>query len=112
VIVVSRFDAPGGGSDDLLPLLEAALDALAVRPGYVRGRIGRSVDEPSLWLLTTEWTDVGAYRRSLSSYEVKVATAALFALARPEPSAFELLAVHDEQQPDAATPSSRARGDG
>jgi quinol monooxygenase YgiN len=106
LIVVSRFDSPEG--QDVQPLLRAALEALAVRPGFVRGRAGRAVDEPGTWVLTTEWADVGAYRRSLSSYDVKVATAALFALARPEPSAFEVLLASDEPQPLAPGPSGRA----
>jgi hypothetical protein len=39
----------------------------------------------------TEWTGVGAYRRSLSAYDVKVDAAPLLSLGRDEPSAFELL---------------------
>ncbi len=107
LVVVSRFDAPPG--TPLQELLTAALDALAARPGFVRGRAGRSVDEPTLWVLTTEWADVGAYRRSLSAYDVKLATAALFAHAVPEPSAFQVLATADETQPVAGGPGSRAR---
>lgn len=106
LVVVSRFDAPEG--HDVQELLRAALEALAVRPGFLRGRAGRALDEPSVWVLTTEWADVGAYRRSLSSYDVKLATAALFALARPEPSAFEVLLASDEPQPVVPGPSSRA----
>ena len=39
----------------------------------------------------TEWTGVGAYRRALSAYEVKVHASPLLALGRNEPSAFEVL---------------------
>ena len=49
-----------------------ALAAFAGRPGFRRGRVGRSVDEPAEWVLVTEWEGVGAYRRALSAYEVKV----------------------------------------
>ena len=59
----------------------------------MRGRIGRAADDPTLWVLTTEWTGVGAYRRSLSAYDVKVDAAPLLSLGRDEPSAFELLVV-------------------
>jgi hypothetical protein len=103
VIVVSRFDGV-----DLLSEAEAALTALAARPGFVRGRVGRATDEPTTWVLTTEWASVGAYRRSLSGYDVKIATAALFAHARPEPSAFEVLLACDDAQPMAEAPSARA----
>lgn len=107
LIVVSRFDAPEGRAD-VPDLLREALDALAARPGFVRGRAGRALDEPGTWVLTTEWADVGAYRRALGAYDVKVATAALFALARPEPSAFEVLLSADDAQPVVPGPSARA----
>ena len=32
---------------------------------------GRNLDDPTLWVLTTHWADVGSYRRALSSYEVQ-----------------------------------------
>jgi quinol monooxygenase YgiN len=110
LVVVSRFDAPEG--TPVRELLQAALDALAARPGFVRGRAGRSTDEPTLWVLTTEWADVGAYRRSLSAYDVKLATAALFAHAVPEPSAFQVVLAADQAQPGEVGPSSRASGPG
>jgi hypothetical protein len=91
VLVVTRFDVPEGESGSFLPRAQAALAAFAGRPGYVRGRIGRAADDPSQWVLTTEWVGVGAYRRSLSSYDVKVDAAPLLSLGRDEPSAFEVL---------------------
>jgi hypothetical protein len=91
VLVVTRFDVPEGESAAFLPKAEAALAAFAARPGYVRGRIGRAADDPTLWVLTTEWTGVGAYRRSLSAYDVKVDAAPLLSLGRDEPSAYEVL---------------------
>jgi quinol monooxygenase YgiN len=104
VLVVTRFDVPEGESAAFLPKAQAALAAFAARPGYVRGRIGRAADDPTLWVLTTEWTGVGAYRRSLSAYDVKVDAAPLLSLGRDEPSAFELL-VSDG---DAVASSGRA----
>jgi heme oxygenase (mycobilin-producing) len=104
VLVVTRFDVPEGESAAFLPRAQAALAAFAARPGYVRGRIGRAADDPTLWVLTTEWTGVGAYRRSLSAYDVKVDAAPLLSLGRDEPSAFELL-VSDG---DAVASSGRA----
>ena len=74
-----------------LPQAQAALAAFAARPGYVRGRIGRAADDPSAWVLTTEWDGVGAYRRSLSAYDVKVDAAPLLSRGRDEASAFEVL---------------------
>lgn len=97
MLVVTRFDVPEAESATFLPRAEAALAAFAARPGYLRGRIGRAADDPSQWVLTTEWVGVGAYRRSLSSYDVKVDAAPLLSLGRDEPSAFEVLHASDGQ---------------
>ncbi len=67
----------------------AALAALAQRPGYVDGQVGRNVDDPTLWLLSTTWANVGSYRRALSAYEVKVSAVPLLSQAIDEPSAYE-----------------------
>ena len=68
-----------------------ALDVLAARPGYVRGSLGRSVDDPDAWLLLTEWENVGSYRRALGNYDVKLHATPLLATARDLPGAFEAL---------------------
>ncbi len=107
MIVVSRFDVPLADQAGFLPRAQAALAAFAGRPGYVRGRIGRAADDPTQWVLTTEWAGVGAYRRSLGAYDVKVDAAPLLALSRDEPSAFEVL-VADDQGVPTTQPSRRA----
>jgi hypothetical protein len=86
VIVVNRFRGA-----DLREGLERALAALAQRPGYLGGTIGRNVDEPTLWLLTTRWENVGSYRRALSSYDVKLTAVPLLSQAIDEPSAYEVV---------------------
>ena len=43
-------------------------------------------------MLITEWASVGAYRRALSSYDVKVHATPLLAQSLDEPSAYEPLA--------------------
>lgn len=95
VLVVTRFDVPAEQAQDFLPRARTALDAFSGRPGFLRGRIGRAADDPTAWVLTTEWDGVGSYRRSLSSYEVKVDAAPLLALGHDEPSAFEVLHASD-----------------
>ena len=95
MLVVTRFEVPEAEAAAFLPQAQAALQAFAARPGYVRGRVGRAADDPTAWVLTTEWVGVGAYRRSLSSYDVKVDAAPLLSRGRDEPSAFEVL-VSDE----------------
>jgi len=111
VLVVTRFDVPEGEAAAFLPLAQAALTAFAARPGYVRGRVGRAADDPCAWVLTTEWEGVGAYRRSLSAYDVKVDAAPLLARGRNEPSAFEVL-LSDEGPGSTShrSPSQRAEG--
>lgn len=91
MIAVVRFEVPESTTGDFLIGARAALAAFAAREGYVRGRLARSPDEPTAWVMTTEWVGVGAYRRALSSYDVKVAATPLMRHARDEPSAFELV---------------------
>jgi hypothetical protein len=107
VIVVSRFDATDEGFQGRAT---AALDVLSQRRGFVRGRVGRAADDPGQWVLTTEWDSVGSYRRSLSSYEVKVVATTLMAEGRDEASAFEVVHAVDVPQPPAVPPSQRAQG--
>ncbi len=95
VLVVTRFEVPETESQAFLAQARTALAAFAARDGYLQGRIGRAADDPTAWVMTTEWTGVGAYRRSLSAYDVKVDAAPLLSRGRDEASAFELL-VRDE----------------
>jgi hypothetical protein len=87
VLVVNRFR----GDDALRADLEAVHALLAARPGYVDGAIGRNLDEPDLWVLTTRWENVGAYRRALSSYELKMYGVPVLSRAIDEPGAYEVV---------------------
>ena len=59
---------------------------------YLSGNVNwANVDDPELWVLTTRWQNVGAYRRALSSYDVKVTAVPLLSRAIDEPSAYEPL---------------------
>ena len=91
MLVVTRFEVPEVEGEPFLAQARRALAAFAARTGYVRGRIGRAADDPTQWVLVTEWTGVGAYRRSLSAYDVKLEAAPLLARGRNEASAFEVL---------------------
>jgi len=94
MIVVNRYRVDDDATAEFLPLTEPALTALAARPGFVDGHVGRSTDEPYLWVMVTRWESVGAYRRALSSYEVKVHAVPLMYRAIDEPGAFEVLLEH------------------
>jgi quinol monooxygenase YgiN len=91
VIVVNRFRVAEQDGVDFRVRVLAAHEALAARPGYVDGSVGRNVDEPELWVLTTRWANVGSYRRALSAYDVKVTAVPLLSQAIDEPSAYELV---------------------
>lgn len=89
MLVVTRFRVPEAEAEEFRAAVEQARAALAERPGYVDGTIGRNLDEPDLWVLTTRWEHVGAYRRALSSYDVKLRAVPLLGRALDEPSAYE-----------------------
>lgn len=95
MLAVVRFRRPPGdtGRDDadMTARARAALAALAARPGYQWGVLGRSTDEPDLWTLTTRWASVGDYRRGLSAWDVKLHAHPLLYEAVDEPTAFEEL---------------------
>lgn len=93
MLVVNRFIVPpeAAGAEDFAERATAALAALAVRPGYLRGELGRAYDDPSHWSLVTEWESVGAYRRALGGFDVKVTAIPLLAQSIDEPSAYEVL---------------------
>ncbi|MDX6302346.1 MAG: hypothetical protein QOF53_3560 [Nocardioidaceae bacterium] len=87
--MVTRFRVADPDADAFRDRADAALAALAERPGFVWGQLGRNLDEPALWLITTSWQDVGSYRRALSAYDVKVTAVPLLSRAIDEPSAYE-----------------------
>ena len=89
MLVVNRFRVTVSDGESFRSDLEAARDALAQRPGFVGGAIGRNLDDPELWVLTTTWDNVGAYRRALSSYDVKLTAVPVLGRALDEPSAYE-----------------------
>lgn len=91
MIVVSRFAVAEPEAADFLERARAALGAFAARPGFRRGHVGRAADDPARWVVTTEWDGVGAFRRSLSAYDVKLHAAPLLAESVDEPSAYEVL---------------------
>ena len=91
VLVVNRFQVPEEGAERFRAEIEEAHAALAERPGYLHGSIGRNVDDPTLWVLATTWENVGVYRRALSAYDVKLRAVALLGRAIEEPSAYEVV---------------------
>jgi Antibiotic biosynthesis monooxygenase len=89
VLVVSRFRVPVADGEAFRGDLATAREALAACAGYAGGAIGRNVDDPELWVLSTRWENVGSYRRALSSYDVTLRAVAVLSRAIEEPSAYE-----------------------
>ena len=87
---------------------EQALRLLAERPGFVRGSVGRATDDAGSWLLFTEWESVGAYRRGLGGYQVKLHATPLLSQAIDQPSAFEELLRIGPDGAETARASDRA----
>lgn len=91
MLVVTRHRVPAAAADTFVAQARTALAALAVQTGWVDGALGRNVDDPDLWVLSTRWADVGSYRRALSAFDVKVSAVPLLSTALDEPSAYEVV---------------------
>jgi quinol monooxygenase YgiN len=88
VFAVTRLRVREEDADDLAASCTALIDALAARPGFLSGELGRSADDPALWALLTRWDGVGSYRRALSAAEVKIAGAPVWLHAVDEPGVY------------------------
>jgi heme-degrading monooxygenase HmoA len=86
VFAVTRLRAEDGAA--LAAAAAPLLAALAGRPGFRDGEVGRSADDPTLWALVTRWDGVGSYRRALSAAEVKIAGAPVWVHAVDEPGVY------------------------
>lgn len=82
-----RCIVPEAQSQEFIKQGQGIIDTLAEQPGYLRGRLARSVDEPNLWALVSEWEGAGFYRRALSA--ARMAMYPLMILMVNEPSAYE-----------------------
>jgi quinol monooxygenase YgiN len=109
MLVVLRFEVGAAEEAGFLAEARTALAVLADRPGWRSSRIGRATDDPTSWVVVTEWDSVGAYRRALSSYDVKVQAVPLLSRARDEPSAFEVIDAAGLGAEGLAGPSARAQ---
>src|SRR3954451_8350552 len=88
VFAVTRFRATGDDATALAAAVEPLMRALAARPGFRDGELGRSADDPGLWALVTRWDGVGDYRRALSAAEVKITGAPVWVHAVDEPGVY------------------------
>jgi quinol monooxygenase YgiN len=103
VIVLNRFQVPDGETDTFRAAARAAVQVLEQREGFLSADLGRNLDDPSLWTITSRWRNVGSYRRALQGYESKMVVVPLLSLAIDEPSAYDDAELVGENQ---------ARGEG
>ena len=89
MIVLSRFRVDPDDGGQFADEARDAVRVLAGQPGFVSADVGRNLDEPTLWTVTTRWTNVGSYRRALQGYDAKVAVVPLLSRAIDEPSAYD-----------------------
>lgn len=91
MIAITRYRVPVEEAESFAERARKVLDALAECPGHRWGRLGRTVDDPTLWALVTEWEGAGYYRRGLGAYEVRMMAIPLSSLAIDEPGAYEIV---------------------
>jgi len=91
MIVITRHRVTQSQLPGWLVEAKAALAPLASQTGCVSAEIGCATDDPDLVTIVTRWTGVGAYRRALSSFEVKATSIPFLSTAVDEPSAFEIV---------------------
>ena len=103
---MNRFRVEQSDAEAFRGDVQAAIDLLAARPGYVDGAVGRNVDDPGLWVLQTRWENVGSYRRALSSYDVKLGAVPLLSRALNEPSAYQIVAPGGDTELNEQLPRS------
>jgi quinol monooxygenase YgiN len=88
MFAVTRLRAAGEDGEALAAAVTPLLAALAARPGFRDGEVGRSAEDPTLWALVTRWDGVGSYRRALSAAEVKITGAPVWVHAVDEPGVY------------------------
>lgn len=89
MIAIARFEQALSQSATFRAELEMVKEVLSQAAGFICARIGQNLDEPTLWVLTTEWENVGSYRRALSSTRAKLEAIPVLARAIDEPGAYE-----------------------
>ena len=89
MIAVARFDVPLASASNFRAELGGVRDVLAEAAGFLGGEVGQNLDEPTLWVLTTRWENVGSYRRALSSTRAKLEAIPVLARAIDEAGAYE-----------------------
>lgn len=91
MLAIARFSVSLAKSAEFAAQLEVAKGVLSQREGFTDAEIGQNLDDPTLWVLMTQWKNIGSYRRALSSMEVKMLAVPVLAQAIDEPGAYEIV---------------------
>ena len=102
MLVITRFRYDDDLADRAQAELAHCVQRFSARPGFIRGTVGRAVDDPTIWVLATTWEHVGAYRRALSSYDIKMNVVPVLSFAIDEPSAYEVIIGEGATEPNEA----------
>lgn len=89
MIAIARFRVQLSDALDFRSELETVKAVLGEATGFKSATVGQNLDDPTLWVLTTEWENVGSYRRALSSTRAKLEAIPVLARAIDEPGAYE-----------------------
>ena len=89
MLAIARFSVPLKDGTDFRLELEQVRAVFSEAAGFISATIGQNLDDPTLWVLTTEWENVGSYRRALSSTRAKLEAIHVLARAIDEPGAYE-----------------------
>lgn len=95
LLVVTRFRVAPADADGFAGRAREAIAVLAESAGFLDASLGQSTDDPQLRVIAMRWSGVGAWRRALSRFEVKVSVVPLLSTAIDEPSAFEIVHARD-----------------
>jgi quinol monooxygenase YgiN len=88
VFALTRLRPPPTEVEAFEAAVGELLTALAGRPGWLGGELGRATEDLTTFGLLTRWDGVGSYRRALSAAEVKIAGAPVWVFAVDEPGVF------------------------
>lgn len=91
VATLETAPSPVGLPSPWLERAEQALALLQARPGFLRGWIGRSPDDPGECLLAAEFASAGDLRRAVSAADVRPVLWPLLADAQIGATTYEVL---------------------
>ncbi len=72
IAVIAQLAVPAGARGQFEQGYDRMVKLCAQSPGFLSGELGQSTDSLEDFTVIHRWADVGAYRKFLSRYEVKL----------------------------------------